>query len=138
MQKKCCGQVFTVRESFICGICMLLKHVTIPWSHCKLVSYFLFLIKSHFNIQLNCQIKYLKYIHIALIFCWCGIHLGIINFQLGSVYASEDGYKQHLEFTAYVLCTGTSTPIKNIPPQNIFVYKLILLLNISDFNLFFM
>ena len=27
-------------NSFICGIHMLLKHVTKPWSHCKLVSYF--------------------------------------------------------------------------------------------------
>ena len=29
-------------HSFNCGICMLLKHVTMPWSRCKLVSYFVF------------------------------------------------------------------------------------------------
>ena len=46
-------QVFNVMESFIyfqqfcnhsfiCGISMLLKHVTKPWTHCKLVAYFVF------------------------------------------------------------------------------------------------
>ena len=29
-------------HSFICGVCMLLKHVTVPWCHCKLASYCVF------------------------------------------------------------------------------------------------
>ena len=40
------------------------------------------MIRSHSDVDLNCQIKYLKYGVIALILGWHSIHLAAINFQL--------------------------------------------------------
>ena len=40
------------------------------------------LIRSHYEVELNCQIKYLKYVVIALILRWRSIHLAEINLQL--------------------------------------------------------
>ena len=37
--------------SFFCRICMLLKHATNPWTHCKLVPYFVFKCWTFFNKQ---------------------------------------------------------------------------------------
>ena len=40
------------------------------------------IIRSYSDVKLNCRIKYLKYVVIALMLCWRSIHLAAINFQL--------------------------------------------------------
>ena len=44
LQEKFNGNIFKQlwNNSFIYGVCMLLKHVIMLWSQCKLVSYFVF------------------------------------------------------------------------------------------------